>query len=264
MIKSLLLCRTRVKSVTKSVINKRYQTNKHIGDGDSKNAGNSDALLFVNLRDIITTAAEHHKVELVKVVERKENEKMELLDRLVKEQMALQKELLDRLVKEQMALQKELLERKENEKRALVMEQKDLEKDLERAHETALRLRGRFNVRGAVEYARAMIAAKARTQYTYSEPWDKTLARLQQDKVFREDFESSCAKVSLRLDDAQKCLGGLYHTLSKEHHGLQGDVCVDARDFTQGEVVALITLFRYTHIPFTYKDAGGLETNPPF
>jgi hypothetical protein len=96
------------------------------------------------------------------------------------------------------------------------------------------------------------------------EPFDMTVGRLKGDDSFMEILREACKKLTLREDDVFKCLGGIYHNLSKEHHGVDGEVAIFARDWAIGERVAFIALFRYCNIPFTYYGEDGVPCDPPF
>jgi len=155
------------------------------------------------------------------------------------------------------------LEEKNKEIRSLDSNITQLTRDKAELNLKLLMARGKCNLRGAVELCRHLIAVRIKNT-DLAEPIDKTLQRLEGDATFMTTLKNGCTKLNLREDDVKKCLGGLYHNLSKDHHGVDGEVAIFEKDWVPGERVALICLFQHCNMPFTYYDMASIRTTPPF
>lgn len=102
-------------------------------------------------------------------------------------------------------------------------------------------------------------------QIKFNEPFDTTLKRLEADEKFKSMVGVICEKAQVRPDDVSRALGGVYHSASLEHHGRNGEVVIDERDWkSSSERIALVALFRHCDIPFTYRDTSGNEVPCPY
>jgi len=201
-----------------------------------------------NHKDEIVEKERKHKDEIVEKIEEKERKLVEKIEEK------------ERKHKDEIVQKIEEIHRKELELNKVKSEQKEVVGAL-------LRARGKFNLRGAVEYCKIIIRKQLTSQSaldSMKEPFDKTLGRLRGDNSFMKILRKGCVDLLLREEDVFKCLGGIYHNLSKDHHGVDGEVAIFERDWAIGERVAFIALFRYCNIPFTYYDEEGLFCDPPF
>ena len=73
-----------------------------------------------------------------------------------------------------------------------------------------------------------------------------------------------CQLNSLRYEDVQRCIGGLYHHSLKLMHGHKNDVVIDARDWASNEVAALGAIFHHFKVTFSYCDESGDTANYPY
>jgi len=245
--------------ISKSILNnKSFSLNPEISKSilDSKLSILERAYLLNSTLMEITnsTASKYHR----EFEEKEQKHKDELVDTERKHK----DEIVDteRKHKDELVEKIEEIHRKELELNKVKSEQKEVVGAL-------LRARGKFNLRGAVEYCKIIIRKQLTSQSaldSMKEPFDKTLGRLRGDNSFMEILRKGCAYLLLREEDVFKCLGGIYHNLSKDHHGVDGEVAIFERDWAIGERVAFIALFRYCNIPFTYYDEEGLFCDPPF
>ncbi|RHZ64163.1 hypothetical protein Glove_326g74 [Diversispora epigaea] len=203
----------------------------------------------------------------------------ELENKSRKELLELQQDLLEKSKKEQRNLleeskkeQRELLEKSKKEQRELLekskTEQQELLKELEEKRhqaelrtQTLLQMKNACNVRGALEFIRAQISLNKSGAFT--KPFDKTLEYLSRDTKFIKFLQKSCENNSLRYDDVRKCIGGIYHTVSKPFHGHGNQIVIDKRTWVDNEVFLLGVMFRHYNIPFDYcNELGNLHEYP--
>ena len=80
-------------------------------------------------------------------------------------------------------------------------------------------------------------------------------------------FEQLSIKNKLRIEDLERCLGGLggiiYHDISKELHGHR-DVVIDERDFADNEIFLLGVLFTHYNIKFSFYNKDGNMDDYPY
>ncbi|CAG8759488.1 16780_t:CDS:2, partial [Acaulospora morrowiae] len=121
---------------------------------------------------------------------------------------------------------------------------------------------GMCNVRGALEFIRSTIRSQDKT-ISFREPTDNVLMSLTQDEKFISCLKQTCLLNNSQYKDVERCMGGLYHTASKNLHGHDKDIEIDARDWSANEVLALGVLFRYYNISYYYyNDKGDLAEYP--
>lgn len=84
-----------------------------------------------------------------------------------------------------------------------------------------------------------------------------------ENKEFLEIVHSYCKVSQNRPQDVIKCLGGLYHEVSKHHHGNDG-VYIHEDQWAPGERIALAAIFKYCSIPFQIFDKKGQEIPNPY
>ena len=83
------------------------------------------------------------------------------------------------------------------------------------------------------------------------------------DATFVSYLKQTCLLNNTQYKDAEKCMGGLYHTVSKRFHGHDNNIEIDARDWSVNEVLSLGGLFNYFRIPYAYyNDRGELASFP--
>ncbi|CAJ0902584.1 12049_t:CDS:2 [Entrophospora sp. SA101] len=93
---------------------------------------------------------------------------------------------------------------------------------------------------------------------SFRDPTDSVLMKLVQDAKFVSYLKQICLANNSRYKDVEKCMGGLYHTVSKQLHGHDKDIEIDARDWSVNEVLTLGALFHYYNIPYYYDEEGQL------
>ncbi|CAI2191159.1 13082_t:CDS:2, partial [Funneliformis geosporum] len=185
------------------------------------------------------------------LLEKKNNEREDLLEKKEKEQ-------------------RDLLEKKNNEREDLLEKKENLRVELEnfrhiaedRAH-SILQMKHMCNVRGALEFIRAQILAKDMS-IVFTETLDKALNRLSQDEKFTKYLQKACEDNSLRYEDVQKCVGGLYHSTSKHFHGHEQKVIIDSRTWATNEIFLLGVIFRHYKVPFEYCNTDGKLEHYPY
>ncbi|CAJ0760398.1 10775_t:CDS:10 [Entrophospora sp. SA101] len=70
---------------------------------------------------------------------------------------------------------------------------------------------------------------------SFRDPTDSVLMKLVQDAKFVSYLKQICLANNSRYKDVEKCMGGLYHTVSKQLHGHDKDIEIDARDWSVNE-----------------------------
>jgi len=98
----------------------------------------------------------------------------------------------------------------------------------------------------------------------FEEPVDKTLLRLSQDNNFTNYLQKACHENHLRFDDVKRCIGGLYHTASKNFHGHNGKITINAQSWSTNEVLSLGVIFEYFKIQWSYRNADGVLNIFPY
>ncbi|CAG8672144.1 5648_t:CDS:2, partial [Paraglomus occultum] len=138
--------------------------------------------------------------------------------------VAIVKDLEEAKQREIMALgeakQREIInviEKKESEKSDLRNHITHLEIDVKTRTESLLRSRRMCNVRGALEFIRSEIRSQHKT-VSFREPTDNILMGLTKDTKFVSVLQQTCTLNNTQYKDVQKCMGGLYHTASKQLH----------------------------------------------
>ncbi|CAG8722350.1 15564_t:CDS:2, partial [Funneliformis caledonium] len=163
-------------------------------------------------------------------------------------------------------LLKDLMEKKEREKLDLMQEKVELSKhitnlenDVKHRTELLLRSKRMCNVRGALEFIRSTDKI-----ISFREPTDNVLMKLTQNQKFVSYLKQNCELNNSQYIDVERCMGGLYHTASKQLHGHDKDIEIDARDWSVNEVLALGVLLRYYNIPYSYYDDQGELADYPY
>ncbi|CAG8567695.1 7075_t:CDS:2, partial [Paraglomus occultum] len=163
-----------------------------------------------------------------------------------------------------------IIEKKERERKEIIQEisdlrihMKGLEIDVKKRTELLLLSTKMCNVRGALEFIRAKIPSQDKT-VVFHESVDNVLMKLTQDAKFISYLKRTCSLNNFQYKDVEKCMGGLYHTASKQLHGHETDIGIDARDWTVNEVLALGVLFYYYNIPYLYYNEDGKLTDYPY
>ncbi|CAJ0890884.1 15478_t:CDS:2 [Entrophospora sp. SA101] len=226
--------------------------------------------------------------ELADVKEKKECEKSELTKDLmqkladVKEKKEYEKSELTKVLMQKLA---DVKEKKECEKSELTMdlmqkladvkEKKEYKKselsnsitnfknDIKYRTELLLQSKRMCNVRGALEFIRSMIQLQDKTT-SFCDPTDSDLMKLAQDAKFVSYLKQICLANNSQYKDVEKCMGGLYHTVSKQLHGHDKNIEIHAQDWSVNEVLALGALFHYYNIPYYYYDEEGQLTEYPY
>ncbi|CAJ0892524.1 14498_t:CDS:2, partial [Entrophospora sp. SA101] len=172
--------------------------------------------------------------------------------------MVLTKDLAKDLVQEKVDLTKDLMQKLadvKDEKSELTKDlmQKLADNDIKYRTELLLRSKRMCNVKGALEFIRSMDKTTS-----FRDPTDSVLMKLVQDAKFVSYLKQICLANNSRYKDVEKCMGGLYHTVSKQLHGHDKDIEIDARDWSVNEVLTLGALFHYYNIPYYYDEEGQL------
>ena len=81
------------------------------------------------------------------------------------------------------------------------------------------------------------------------------------DATFVSYLKQTCLLNNTQYKDVEKCMGGLYHTVSKRFHGHDNNIEIDARDWSVNEVLSLGGLFNYFRIPYAYYNDRGELTS---
>jgi hypothetical protein len=178
--------------------------------------------------------------------------------------------------KKKAEVEKELLKEKstiEKEKAQVEIKLKDelrgVEKELLKEKSTVekltinlLQLRGKLNVRGALEYCRAKILG-SKVYFRFEEPFDKALKELEKNEEFIKVLKKKCEESKVREKDVVNCLGGLYHNASKEFHGHDFDaVEIVKKSWTENEIIALASIFTLCEVRYIVLDEFGQPVNP--
>ncbi|CAI2187446.1 19314_t:CDS:2 [Funneliformis geosporum] len=202
---------------------------------------------------------EAEKYEIIlKIMEIKEADKLKTVERVMK----MNEDEKFETIKREEAEKRTIVEKKEAEKQAIVEKKEaDNQKALWEAKEyrqSILRLENTGSIRGALEFIRSKILLN-RSPSIFEEPVDKTLLRLSQDKNFTNYLQKACHENHLRFDDVKRCVGGLYHTASKNFHG-HGKITINAQSWSTNEVLSLGVIFEYFKIQWSYCNADD-ESN---
>jgi len=71
-------------------------------------------------------------------------------------------------------------------------------------------------------------------------------------------LKKTTEKLNLRIEDVNRCMGGLYHNSSKEVHGHDGsNVAIMMNAWVLNERVALATIFSFCNIKYSIVDLDG-------
>jgi hypothetical protein len=133
-----------------------------------------------------------------------------------------------------------------------------------------LKVENKADVRGALEFCRwqmVLSQSEASPSFAYKEAIDSTLKNMLKDPDFKQAFEYACMKSQSRFIDVERCLGGLYHSASKRHHGRAqgtGEVCIDAGEWASNEILCLAVLFDFYNVPYEYYNLDGVRSPLPF
>ncbi|CAG8721680.1 9190_t:CDS:2, partial [Funneliformis mosseae] len=147
-------------------------------------------------------------------------------------------------------------EKEEAEKRTILEDNLKFRWETKEHRQSMLRLENTGSVRGALEYVRSKILLN-NSFPTFEEPIDKTLLRLSQDQNFLSYLQKMCHENQLRIEDIRRCIGGLYHTASKNFHG-HGKIIINSSSWSANEVLSLGVIFEYFKIEWSYHNADGL------
>ena len=66
--------------------------------------------------------------------------------------------------------------------------------------------------------------------------------RLSQDGMFVQSLQKACKNNSLRYDDIQNCVKGLYHSASKDFHEHEQQIVIDSRSWSTNEFASTPTM----------------------
>jgi len=119
-----------------------------------------------------------------------------------------------------------------------------------------LQQKGKINVRGALEFCFQEIIKNVKDP-NFKEPSNAALQELKNRKEFMSIFEAKCKIRQLRKEDVGLCLGGLYHTASKEFHGKDDEVVIYENTWIENERVALASIFTYCNVSYSFIDKNG-------
>jgi len=119
-----------------------------------------------------------------------------------------------------------------------------------------LQQKGKINVRSALEFCFQEIIKNVKNP-NFKEPSNVALQELKNRKEFMSIFEEKCKIRQLRKDDVGLCLGGLYHTASKEFHGKDDEVIIYENTWVENERVALASIFTYCNVSYSFVDKNG-------
>ena len=87
----------------------------------------------------------------------------------------------------------------------------------------------------------------------------------QRDSNLRAVVELLCERAQVRVADALRSVGRLYHTLSKEFHGVGGEVIIREKDFTApAERLALCAVLEAYSFPYVYEHADLGRVQSPY
>jgi len=221
--------------------------------------------LLEKSKEEVMQLQEKSKEEVKQLQEKGKEEVKQLQEKSKEEVKQLQEKSKEELLQSEKGRNKDVSV-KELEIKELEFALKDLKVDKKQLHEDVLRARGKCNLRGAVEYCRAIIKKQLQKKQAadlLQEKFDDTLKRLQSDADFMLILKDCCERLKCRETDVFLCLGNIYHNLSKEHHGVDGEIGIYAKDWAMGERIAFISLFRFCDIPFQYYDEEGQRCAPP-
>ena len=127
-------------------------------------------------------------------------------------------------------------------------------------------------MRGAIEFCRSafrkdalMATGKEEKPLKPQEPRDSILFSMLTDQTFKNMLTEACSLNKIRVEDVTRCLGGLYHTASKQHHGRRktDKVSIHLDSWSSNEVICLEVLFDMYDIPCHYFNSRGEECSPP-
>ncbi|RHZ65441.1 hypothetical protein Glove_315g55 [Diversispora epigaea] len=156
-----------------------------------------------------------------------------------------------------------------------------------------MRVRGNFNLRGAIEWVREQISKGNYGDYSLlsiplaitqsstatnvqnkssesttppdTSPSDQRLIQLMENTTFSENLLKICEINKMTEYHVRTCIAGLYHQLSKQVHGYnKQEIAIDSRFFTSNEILALGFIFRIYNISYLYYDESGQLNNFPF
>ncbi|RHZ63294.1 hypothetical protein Glove_330g131 [Diversispora epigaea] len=156
-----------------------------------------------------------------------------------------------------------------------------------------MRVRGNFNLRGAIEWVREQISKGNYGDYSLlsiplaitqsstatnvqnkssesttppdTSPSDQRLVQLMENTTFSENLLKICEINKMTESHVRTCIAGLYHQLSKQVHGYnKQEIAIDSRFFASNEILALGFIFRIYNISYLYYDESGQLNNFPF
>ncbi|RHZ65439.1 hypothetical protein Glove_315g53 [Diversispora epigaea] len=156
-----------------------------------------------------------------------------------------------------------------------------------------MRVRGNFNLRGAIEWVREQISKGNYGDYSllsiplaitqsstatnvqnkssesttppYTSPSDQRLVQLMENTTFSENLLKICEINKMAESHVRTCIAGLYHQLSKQAHGYdKQEIAIDSRFLVSNEILALGFIFRIYNISYLYYDESGQLNNFPF
>jgi len=207
---------------------------------------------FTKERDILHEKLRMEKDSLVEKF-RMENERLN-----EKKDISLEK------LSEKFRVEKDsLVEKFWLEKQGYILELEKVKHEKSEVVKDLLLEKGKLNLRGAVEYCRVVIGRKE-GQIRFDEPIDQTLKRLENCPDFMKMLKKTCDKGMGQVQDVLKCLGGLYHNLSKDYHGTtSSEIAIYESQWSSNEVLAFILLFRYCNVPFKYYNKSMNHADPP-
>ncbi|CAG8486764.1 6711_t:CDS:2 [Acaulospora colombiana] len=151
----------------------------------------------------------------------------------------------------------EIVERKEKEKQEIMENMNTKIQEYRQKLENHGRLENLRNIRGFIESIRSK-------PVSFSEPLDKALNTLSQNKDFVDFLKRSCDDNDIRLGDVQSCIGALYHTVSKHFHGHDKEVVIDESSWVPNEIFSLGIIFTYFGVPWSYRGANGTAEKFPY
>lgn len=90
-------------------------------------------------------------------------------------------------------------------------------------------------------------------------------AAAKHDARLRTVIKLLCTRHEVRVVDALRSLATLYHALSKEFHGISGQVSVQEADFTApGERLVLCALLEAYAVRYAYEAPEGTRSPSPY
>ncbi|CAG8613061.1 25657_t:CDS:2, partial [Dentiscutata erythropus] len=197
--------------------------------------------------------------EMFSLMKSKEKEMLSLMESKEKEKLSL----MESKEKEKLSLMESKEKEHKKELSSLTNEFNEVKNLVENRTQSLLQMKNMVNVRGALEFIRAQILKKDKS-IVFTEPIDKALMRLSQDKDFIKILKKACEDNGLRYDDVQHCIRGLYHSASKHFHGHEPQIVIDSRSWTSNEVFVLGIIFRHFKIPFSYCNGDGQPDYYPY